>query len=85
MILECRNSSNAAQNLLKRGKCALNFLEDNYKEFKETVKLGFPGQTSKEKMKNCHFKLEKGTALGEDRPLILSDAYQVFECTWDNH
>ena len=26
MILECRNSSNTAQNILKRGKCALNFL-----------------------------------------------------------
>ena len=84
MILECRNSSNNAQNLLKRGKCALNFLEDNYKDFKETVKLGFPGQTLKEKMKNCPFKLQKGMALGEDRPLILSDAYQVFECTWDD-
>ena len=35
-------------------------------------------------MKNCPFKLEKGMALGEDRPLILSDAYQVFECTWDD-
>ena len=41
MILECRNSSNTAQNILKRGKCALNFLEDSYKGFKETVKLCF--------------------------------------------
>ena len=40
MILECRNSSNTAQNLLKRGKCALNFLEDSYRDFKETIKLG---------------------------------------------
>ena len=84
MILECRNSSNTAQNILKRGKCALNFLEDSYKDFKETVRLGFPGQTSKEKMKDCPFKMEKGMASGENRPLILSDAYQVFECTWDD-
>ena len=49
MILECRNSSTIAQNLLKRGKYALNFLEVSYRDFKETVKLGFPGQTSKEK------------------------------------
>ena len=40
MILECRNSSNTAQNFLKRGKCALNFLEDSYRYFKETIKLG---------------------------------------------
>ena len=49
MILECRNSSNTAQNLLKRGKCALNFLEDSRADFKQTVKFGFPGQTSNEK------------------------------------
>ena len=53
MILECRNSSNTAQNLLKRGKCAINFLEDSKADFKETVRLGFPGETSKEKMKEA--------------------------------
>lgn len=84
MILECRNSSNTAQNLLKRGKCALNFLEDSYKDFKETVKLGFPGQTSKEKMSHCRFELEKGQAEGVNRPLVIKKAYQVFECTWDD-
>ena len=81
MVLNCRNSSNTAQNILKRGKCALNFLEDNQKDFKETVRLGFPGETSKEKMKDCKFELEKGLAEGT-RPLVLAKAYQVFECTW---
>lgn len=84
MILECRNSSNTAQNLLKRGKCALNFLEDSHADFKQIVKLGFPGQTSKEKMKNVNFEFEKGLAEGENRPLVLKKAYQVFECTWDD-
>lgn len=83
MILECRNSSNTAQNLLKRGKCALNFLEDNKKDFFETVRLGFPGETSKEKMKDCKFELEKGLADGV-RPLVIKKAYQVFECSWDD-
>lgn len=82
MILECRNSSNTAQNLLKRGVCALNFLEDDKNDFKETVRLGFPGETSKEKMKNCKFEFEHGLASG-NRPLVLKKAYQVFECTWD--
>lgn len=50
MILECRNSSNTAQNILRTGKCALNFLEDSRKDFSTTVKLGFPGETPKEKM-----------------------------------
>ena len=83
MILECRNSSNTAQNILRTGKCALNFLEDDRKDFAQTVKLGFPGETSKEKMAKCNFELEKGQAEGE-RPLIIKKAFQVFECTWDD-
>lgn len=83
MILECRNSSNTAQNLLKRGKCALNFIEDSRADFGEAVKLGYPGETSKEKMAHCSFELEKGQCEGE-RPLIIKKAYQVFECTWDD-
>lgn len=55
MLLECRNSSNTAQNLLKRGVCAINFLEDGKGDFSETVRLGFPGETSAEKMANCKF------------------------------
>ena len=83
MILECRNSSNTAQNLLRNGKCAINFIKDDKASFKELVRLGFPGKTPAEKMKDCHFELIKGEAEGE-RPLILKDAYQVIECTWDD-
>lgn len=84
MVLECRNSSNTAQNILRTGKCALNFMEDNKKDFKEIVRLGFPGDTSEEKMKNCKFQMEKGQAgeSEEKRPLVVKKAYQVFECTW---
>ena len=82
MLLQCRNSSNTAQNILKNGKCALNFIKDDKKYFKELVRLGFPGKTPAEKMKDCSFELVKGVASG-DRPLILKDAYQVIECTWD--
>lgn len=83
MILECRNSSNTAQNLLKNGKCALNFITDERKYFKELVRLGFPGKTPQEKMKDCVFTLVPGEAEGE-RPLIIKEAYQVIECTWDD-
>jgi len=85
MLLCCRNSSNTAQNLLKRPKCALNFLPDDKKYFKETVRLGFPGDTSKEKMAKLSFNLEEGLMQEKDsekRPLVLSEAFQVFECTW---
>lgn len=83
MLLECRNSSNTAQNLLRSGVCALNFIEDSKSDLKEAVRLGFPGETSAEKMADCKFKLEKGQCDGE-RPLVISSAYQVFECTWDS-
>ena len=83
MILECRNSSNTAQNILRTKKCTLNFITDEKKYFKEAVRLGFPGDTTEEKMKNCIFNLIDST-LGEDRPKLVEESYQVFECTWDD-
>jgi len=85
MLLECRNSSNTAQNILKHKRVALNFLPDNKNYFKETVRLGYPGDTSAEKMSKLNLHLEEGLAGNEDhmqRPLVLSEAFQVFECTW---
>ena len=83
MLLETRNSSNTAQNILRSRTCALSFIEDSRANFKEAVRLGFPGETCEEKMKNCRFTLEPGLAEGDlKRPLVVQDAYQVFECTW---
>ena len=81
MLLSCRNSSNTAQNILRNGKCALNFVDDNPKTFKECVKLSWPGDKPEDKMPGCQFRLEKGQAEGE-RPMVLTDAIQVIECTW---
>ena len=83
MLLECRNSSNTCQNLLRTKKCSLNFIPDSKKFFKEAVRLGFPGETTEEKMKDCLFSL-KESSLGADRPKIVSEAFQVFECSWDD-
>ena len=83
MILECRNSSNTAQNLLRNKKCSLNFITDERKYFKEAVRLGFPGDTTEEKMKNCIFTLSDST-ISADRPKIIEESYQVFECSWDD-
>ncbi len=85
MLLCCRNSSNTAQNILRNGKCAINFIDDNPKSFKEAVKLSWPGDKPSDKMPKCKFKLEKGIIQeesGEERPLVLTDAIQVIECTW---
>ncbi len=83
MILESRNSSNTAQNILRGSKVSLNFVTDERRYFREAVRLGFPGISTDEKMKNCVFTLEKGLADG-NRPLVVKEAYQVFECTWDS-
>lgn len=83
MLLECRNSSNTAQNILKRKKVSLSFIPDDRKYFREAVRLGFPGDTTSEKMKNCIFTIEK-SELGNDRPCFVGESFQVFECTWDD-
>jgi len=85
MLLQCRNSSNTAQNILRSGKCAINFIDDKPVTFKEAVKLSWPGDTPQEKMPKCNFRLEKSQIeeeSGEVRPQVLSDAVQVIECTW---
>lgn len=81
MLLSVRNSSNTAQNILRTGKCAINFVDDKPKTFKECVKLSWPGDKPEDKMPGCKFRLEKGQAEGE-RPMVLTDAIQVIECTW---
>ena len=43
MILECRNNSNTAQNILRKKTVSLNFIPDRKKYFREAVLLGFPG------------------------------------------
>ena len=86
MLLSCRNSSNTAQNILRNGKCALNFITDEKKYFKEAVKLSWPGDTPQEKMPKCKFKLETSQIQEENpediRPMVLSEAIQVIECSW---
>lgn len=86
MLLECRNSSNTAQNIIKRKKCALNFIYDDRKLFKQAVALGFPGDTTAQKMKDCIYTLEDGICAEKDPegqyPKVVKECFQVFECEW---
>ncbi|MDO4199029.1 MAG: hypothetical protein Q4D13_08600 [Erysipelotrichaceae bacterium] len=83
MVLECRNTSNTAANILNGSKVALNFIPDDKETFKEAVRLGYPGP-SEEKMKELAFEMEDGIADPSDpkRPQVIKSAFQVFECTW---
>ena len=86
MVLECRNTSNTAKGLLRHGKCTINFIPFSKKNFSQCVDLGFPGDTPEEKMKNFRLHLEEGQSAqdhpGEKFPKVISEAIQVFECTW---
>lgn len=86
MLLCARNNSNTAQHLLARGKCSINFITDEKKWFKEAVKLSWPGDTPEEKMKNCQFTLEDGLMAKahpeQAFPKVVTQSFQVFECTW---
>lgn len=86
MILNCRNSSNTAQNILRTGKCTLNFIPDDKKLFKEAVRMGWPGDTTEEKMKGCLFEFEDGLMAEEHPeekfPKVVKQSFQVIECTW---
>ena len=87
MMLVSRSSSNTATNLRRTGKCALNFIEFNDQWLKTVVALGYPGQTPEDKMKDIPFKLEPSPNEtfrdDPDYPLIMRDAFQVYECVTD--
>ena len=66
--------------------CTINFVKDDRKTFKEVVRLGWPGDTPEEKMKDCKFTLEEGLMAAEHPdekfPMVVADAFQAIECTW---
>ncbi len=85
MLLCCRNSSNTAQNILRNGKCAINFVDDKPATFKECVKLSWPGDKPDDKMPKCNFRLETSQIeeeTGDKRPMVVADAIEAIECTW---
>lgn len=82
MILIIRNSSNTAQNILRTKKVTLNFTPDKKKYFTEAVRLGYPGDKTEDKMKDCLFTLVDSDVKGS--PQIVNEAFEVMECTWDD-
>lgn len=91
MMLIARGSSNTATNIIRSKVCAINFIPDKKKYMKNCVALGYPGETTEEKMKNSIFTLLPSSRCdgpGNSQapgvyPEIVKEAVQVFECTWD--
>lgn len=88
MMLIVRGTSNTAQNIIRTKVCALNFIQDKRKYMKNCVMLGYPGETTEQKMKNSIFTLMPSTRgaaqAAQPYPLLVKEAFQIFECTWDD-
>jgi len=90
MALSGRDNSNTAINLRRTGLCTLNFIPDDRRYMRNCVMLGYPGETTEEKMKNSLFTLLPSAREPQERrpgtayPDIVAEALQVFECSLDS-
>ncbi|MFW9853255.1 MAG: hypothetical protein ACFFDS_09940 [Candidatus Thorarchaeota archaeon] len=86
MMLISRSNSNTAENIRRTKKAMLNFIPYNKKLLKNAVRLGFPGQSAEEKLDDSIFTLipSSQNEINGPVPEIISEAVQVFECTWDD-
>ena len=86
MMLISRDTSNTAVNITRTKRATLNFLPYNKRYLKNTVRLGFPGQTSEEKLDESIFTLvpSNTTTTNGKFPDHIAEAIQYFECTWEN-
>ena len=90
MVFNTRDNSNTAINLRRTGLCTLNFIPDDRRYMRNCVMLGYPGETTEEKMHNSVFTLlpslrghEERTA-GAAYPDMVAEALQVFECSLES-
>ncbi|MCO4746369.1 MAG: flavin reductase [Proteobacteria bacterium] len=86
MMLISRSDSNTATNIRRTGLAALNFIPDEKKLIDNCVEMGFPGDTTEEKMARSIFTLlpSRRQAEGDETlPEIVAESVQVFECRWD--
>ena len=84
-----RQGSNTDRHIKRAGKCAMNFVEFDRRNLRQIVNLGYPGQTTEEKMRDNPYTLITSPtpgrqADGERFPEIIKEAFQVYECSWDS-
>lgn len=85
MMLIARGTSNTAANIRRTGRASINFIPDDRAMLENCVVLGFPGETTEEKMKNSIFTLGDSHLTGAGPfPRIVLESVQVFECSWDS-
>jgi flavin reductase (DIM6/NTAB) family NADH-FMN oxidoreductase RutF len=90
MVFNCRDNSNTGMNLVRTGFCTLNFIPDDRRYMRNCVMLGYPGETTEEKMRNSIFTLTPSQRAPAERtvgvvyPDVVREALQVFECRMDS-
>ena len=86
MLLISRASSATAANIHRTGRCALNYIEFDERHLAAVARLGYPGQSVDEKRQGAIFNLDESPSSHPSavRPRIVREAFQVFECTWDD-
>jgi flavin reductase (DIM6/NTAB) family NADH-FMN oxidoreductase RutF len=87
-MLCSRQNSNTDRHLKRTGVCALNYVEFDKARLKKIVSLGYPGQTTEEKMRDNPYTLVSSPTPGREAdgkvyPHILKEAFQVYECLVD--
>jgi flavin reductase (DIM6/NTAB) family NADH-FMN oxidoreductase RutF len=89
MMLISRSTSNTATNIRKNKTVALNFIPFDKAYLKNAVELGYPGETTEEKLAESIFTLIDSTREPNERkdglvyPEVVKEAVQIFECTVD--
>jgi flavin reductase (DIM6/NTAB) family NADH-FMN oxidoreductase RutF len=82
-----RPTSNTVRHVHHRKKCALNFMEYDRRHLETILQFGYPGQEPADKMKDSCFTLvdspTPGRQASDGCPKIIREAFQVYECTWE--
>jgi len=89
MLLISRNNSGTAVNIRRNGKCALNYVPFDRDRLQGIANMGYPGMSLADKARANPYTMiaspSPGKAADPDFPQIIKEAYQVFECTWNDN
>jgi flavin reductase (DIM6/NTAB) family NADH-FMN oxidoreductase RutF len=88
MLLISRANSGTAVNLRRHGKCALNYVTFDRDDLQGISNMGLPGMSLEDKEAANPYTMIKSptpeNSADPEFPLIIKEAYQVMECTWDD-
>jgi flavin reductase (DIM6/NTAB) family NADH-FMN oxidoreductase RutF len=88
MLLISRPTSGTAANIRRTRRCALNYIEFDAGRLRGVTRLGYPGQSPEDKRKANPFTMRESPVAASRAdatfPRIIAEAFQVFECTWDD-